>query len=889
VKIVELHFYQGRNIYSHRPVMRMLLDLAQWRTFRTDRHPEFGRELLRHLPGLAEHHCSRRRQGGFLERLHDGTYLGHVTEHVFLELQEQAGIGTEYGKTLTVKGGLVEVVSEYRCRSAAEVLARAAVSVVSAILTGNSFSVSETVAEARCLAARHMPGPSTAAILAAARRRGIPVTSLEDGTSLYRLGTGKYQQRIMASLSEKTKCVAVDISCNKQITKKLLSEHGLPVPRGKVVTNVGDALIAASELGFPLAMKPDNGNQGKGVSLKIESELEVKKAFFQATLYSPGVMVEKYLPGRHYRLLVINGELVAASERMPACVLGDGRQTVKQLIDSENDNPLRGEGHELPLTKINIDRITEEVLARNKLALSSIPAQGQLVWLRENANLSTGGTARDVTDEVHPLQAELAIIAAKVVGLDIAGVDVVMGDIAAPPQCQDGGIIEVNAAPGLRMHLHPSEGQPRNVGEKVIDMLFPPGKPYRVPVFSITGTNGKTTTTRMLEFVLRRHGLYTGMTCTDGIYFGNSKAKSGDLTGPAGARAVLAHPEVEVAILETARGGIIRRGLGYDRADVAVITNIREDHLGQDGVETLDDLVHIKSLVAEAVYPGGTAVLNADESYIHDVSARVWSEIIYVSTGNESIIVRRHLGKGGRAVFTRKGTILAAQGNRATVVGRLRDFPVTFGGKAAHQVENLLHAIAACWGFGLFPRQAGQYLRKFASNIEDNPGRTNLFNMGAYRVLVDYGHNPDGIAKTGELARKLHPNKTVAVIGVPGDRSDEAIIKTGEVAGRYFDHLVIKEDEDLRGRKVGETARLLLEGALAAGKDVSSISVYLDERKAIGEALAMACPSNLVVIFYEKLEATLTELVSHHARQMPKDTAGVTENTGNMINPVSLP
>ena len=369
-------------------------------------------------------------------------------------------------------------------------------------------------------------------------------------------------------------------------------------------------------LGFPVAMKPDNGNQGKGVSLHIQTASEVRKAFFQASLFSPGVMVEKYLPGRHYRLLVINGEMVAASERIPACVIGDGIQTVQQLIASENNNPLRGEGHELPLTKLRIDGITEEVLAKEKLTLVSVPALGQTVWLRQNANLSTGGTARDVTEEVHPLQAELAVSAVKVVGLDIAGVDLVMGDITLPPRGQEGGIIEVNAAPGLRMHLHPTEGNPRNVGEKVVDMLFPPGKPNRVPVFSITGTNGKTTTTRMLEYVLRRYGLYTGMTCTDGLYFAGSQARPGDLTGPAGASAVLAHPEVEVAVLETARGGIIRRGLGYDKADVAVITNIRDDHLGQDGVETIDDLIHVKSLVAEAVYPGGTPSAESSASIV---------------------------------------------------------------------------------------------------------------------------------------------------------------------------------------------------------------------------------------------------------------------------------
>lgn len=884
MKIVELHFYTGRNVYSHRPVMKMLVDLGIYRSFRTDRDSGINERLLAILPGLAEHHCSRRRPGGFVERLREGTYPGHVIEHVFLELQNMAGIGTDYGKTMTAAAGLTEIICEFRCREAAEILAPAAMKLVQAVIERQAFALAPFLAEAKRAAAEFMPGPSTAAILAAARKRQIPVQQLEEGTSLYRLGSGKYQRRIMASITDGTGCIAADIAGNKPLTKKILSLHGLPVPKGEVVRSREEARQAAQRIGFPVAMKPDNGNQGKGVSLNLACEQDVEKAYLHAVVFSPSVMVESYLHGRHYRMLIIKGELVAAAERIPAHVIGDGIHTVNQLIQWENKNPLRGLGHEKPLTQLPLDEVTDEVLARQGFFRDTVPGTGRRVFLRDNANLSTGGIARDVTDAVHPLQAEMAALAAKLIGLDIAGVDLVMEDISLPPQGQDGGIIEVNAAPGLRMHLHPTEGTERDVGKKVVDTLYPPGAPVRVPVFSVTGTNGKTTTTRMLEYAMRRHGLVTGMCCTDGVYHNGKLVKKGDLTGPAGAFAVLNHPDTEVAVLETARGGILRRGLGYDRADIAVICNIRADHLGQDGIETLDDLIHVKSLVVEAVYSAGTVVLNADEPHVNQLAERVHAEIICFSMQPDSLTVRRHLGKGGRAVFIRRGALLAAHGSRVTLVGRIRDFAITLGGRAAHQVENLLAAIAACWGFGLTPRQAGFYLRTFASTIEDNPGRANLYQINGVQILVDYGHNPDGFLRIGELAKKLKPVKKLAVVGVPGDRCDELVRAAGKAAAKCFDFLYVKEDEDLRGRTPGEVASLLVKGALSAGKNPSRIEVCGNEKEAVQKAISAAAPGDLVVVFYENLELVLGEIEAR--KQEPSlssraDAAKPCENRGS--------
>jgi cyanophycin synthetase len=560
---------------------------------------------------------------------------------------------------------------------------------------------------------------------------------------------------------------------------------------------------------------------------------------------------------------VVGHSMAAEARRIPAHVTGDGCHTVRRLVELENENPLRGEGHEKPLTRIIIDDTVLALLGRQGLSADSVPPRGTTVWLRENDNLSTGGTAQDVTDQVHPLQAELAVRAVRAVGLDIGGVDLVMEDISAPPAGQTGGIIEINAAPGLRMHLCPQDGKKRDVGLQIVDMLFPPGSPVRVPVFSVTGTNGKTTTARMLDYAMRSHGLETGLCCTDGIYHNGRQVQKGDLTGPASARAVLGNRDIDVAVLETARGGIIRRGLGYDMADVAIICNVREDHLGQDGIECLDDLVHVKSLVAEAVYAEGAVVLNAADRFVNELAERCWAEVILFSTQAGNITLCRHLGKGGRGVFVRRGLILAARGNRTIPVGRVRDFAVTLEGRALHQTENLLAAVAACWGYGLSPRQAGLYLRNFASSVEDNPGRASLYRVRDFRVLVDYGHNPDGIRKMGQLARKLKPNRIIGVIGVPGDRNDELVEMAGRVAGECFDRIFIKEDQDLRGRRAGEVAGLLVRGAAAAGVAVERLTVISSEQEAVQAALGEAAYGDLIVIFYENLDAVVGEIVKH--------------------------
>lgn len=860
MKIDEIRFYPGRNIYSHQPVMKIRLDLGKWHQRRSDEFPYLAEELVRHVPGIVEHHCSRGRRGGFMERLREGTYPGHIVEHICLELQKQAGMPVIYGKTVTAGGKSVDIICEYRCKEAAKLLAETAVEVLLASLERRALDISGTLEQARKLFYQNMPGPSTAAILEAAQKRGIPVTCLKEGTGLYRLGNGCYQKKISASISGQTCCIAVDIACDKQLTKKLLAESGLPVPSGEAVQTLWQAQKAAKRLGYPVVVKPDNGNQGKGVFLNIQNEEELAFAFNHALNFSKTVIVEKYLEGRHYRLLVVNGELVAAAERIPAHVIGDGVQTVSELIEETNRDPRRGEDHELPLTKIVVDEITRAVLKKQGISLHDVPGKGQRVFLRESANLSTGGIAVDVTDDVHPAQAELAVLSAGIVGLDIAGIDLVMQDIALPPEVQQGGIIEVNAAPGLRMHLFPTAGQRREVGEKIVDMLFPAGAKYRVPVFSVTGTNGKTTTARLLEFCLRKLGHVTGLSCTDGVYLEGKKIMSGDLAGAEGARIVLSHPRVSAAVLETARGGIIKKGLGYDLADVAVITNIREDHLGQDGIYTLEDLFHVKSLVAEAVYREGAVVLNADDPFVNELAERAWGSIIYTSTKNENINIRRHLGKGERAIFIKRGMIIAAQGCRAIIVGRVRDFPLTLEGKALHQVENLLLALAACWGYGISPRQAGAILRKFVSDEVHNPGRANFYNLGKVRVLVDYGHNADGILQIGKLVKKLKPRKAIGVIAVPGDRPDGLILAVGKTAGQYFDELVIKEDDDPRGRTPGEVSALLAQGARMAGLPRERVAIVPDEGKAVAKALNLAGPGDLVVVFYEKHERVVREI-----------------------------
>ncbi len=857
MRIVSVHTLPGANIYSHRPVLRVRLEFAPDEDVPTSELGDFVPRLLAVLPGLKEHCCSRGYPGGFAERLAEGTYPAHVFEHVALELQCCAGYEVSFGKARTAeRPGVYEVVIGYRTAPAAMAAVRVTEELLAALHAGADYDVAAAIARIREAGEGHGLGPSTAAIAEAAGRRGIPVTRVA-GEDLLILGYGCRQERIWATVTSKTGALAVDLACDKALTKLVLAGGGVPVPEGMVVESAAEAVRAAAALGRPVAVKPAGGNQGKGVTLNITEPAEVEKAFAIAAAFDKRALVEEFIPGRQYRLCIVAGKMAAAAERIPAYVRGDGVHSVNELVALVNRDPLRGEGHDRPLTRIRIDPVAVTVLARQKLTPQDVPEADRIVYIRENANLSTGGTAVDVTDAVHPDNAVLAERAAMLLGLDVAGVDMVAEDIGQPIRGGLGAVIEVNAAPGIRMHHYPSAGKPRDVAARIVEHLFPRGD-GRIPVVAITGTNGKTTVTRMIGHIWQHAGYCAGMTTTDGIFIGNRRIMDGDTTGPVSARTVLTDPAVEVAVLETARGGMQRGGLGFDACDVAVVTNISEDHLGQDGIEDIEDLVFIKSLLVEVVRPGGHTLLNADDPYVTALRARAKGEIVYFSTEPDNILVRRHLSVGGKAVFVREGVIYAACGGVGRAIVRVEDVPVTLGGLAFHNVQNAVIAAAACYCM----KVPVPYIRGGLSSFDQNPGRLNMMKIGDFRVCVDYGHNPAGYQALLNTVKCLGAKRLVGVIAAPGDRRDDVIRNVGRVAGYGFDFLFIKEDDDRRGRLAGETAELLLSGALEAGITSDRVTTILPEEDAVRVALSAALPGDLIVVFYEKYDRVMAVIDS---------------------------
>ncbi|MDQ3906830.1 MAG: cyanophycin synthetase, partial [Acidobacteriota bacterium] len=654
MKIEGIRTLAGPNIYTHSPALLMRLNLGDLDGRESRDIADFNRRLLALLPGLREHHCARGRRGGFVERLEEGTYFGHVVEHVALELTQLAGVGVTHGKTRRAgEPRRYNVVVEYRAEKGTRLLLERAVGVVESLARGGACSLEETLREARKLIADTELGPSTRAIVESAERRGIPWARIGDG-SLVQLGHGRRRKLIQAATTEGTSAVACEVASDKDLTKELLARVSIRVPRGKIVIDEEEAVAALGELGGPVVAKPLDGRQGRGVSLDLRTAEEVRQGFRHASVYSGQVIIEEQFAGRNYRVLVVGYRVVAASERIPCHVVGDGRSTISELIEIANRDPLRGDGHEKPLTRIVVDEIALAHLRKSGLSLDCVPAAGERVYLRESINLSTGGTARDVTDEVHASVARACERAARVVGLDVCGVDLVLPDIARPLDEQGGGFIELNAAPGLRMHLFPAEGRPRDVGEAIVGTLYPKGASARVPLISVTGTNGETTVTRLIAHVFAAQDRCVGMTTSDGVWIGGECVERGDATGAESARAVLCDPAVEVAVLETSRGGITRCGLGYDWSDVGVITNIRPDHFDGGDAESVDDLVYVLSLVAERVREGGTLVLNADDEELARLTqiprvSRVEKRVTYFSLHEDHVLIRKHVGAGGAA------------------------------------------------------------------------------------------------------------------------------------------------------------------------------------------------------------------------------------------------
>lgn len=826
----------------------------------------FNENLLALIPELKEHTCGTGNVGGFLNRLKDGTYFGHIVEHVAIELSHLAkcDIDVNHGKTRRAgdERNIYNVVVEYKAERAMRFLLEKAVEIVEKLVAGESLEnleklKEEILTEARRLVARYEFGPSTRSIVEAARERNIPVRRLGDA-SLVQLGYGKNLKRIQAATTSNTSTIAVEIAGDKDLTKQILREAEIPVPFGEVVCTKEEAVAAFREIGAPVVVKPLDGRQGKGVSLNLTSEEEVVKAFEIASEYSDCILVEEMFTGLNFRILVIGGKMVAASLRREPHIVGDGASTIKELIEKENQNPLRGDGHEKPLTKIKLDQITIETLAKQKLDVSCIPQAGEVVILREGCNLSTGGTAKDVTDEVHPQIKSLCERAARVVGLDVCGIDLVANSISEPLEKGAGGFIELNAAPGLRMHTNPSEGAARNIGREIVEMLYPADSESRIPIISVTGTNGKTTVTRMIAHVFSHAGTRVGMTTTSGIWIGGECVAKGDTTGPKSARVVLSDPTVEVAVLETARGGIVKKGLGYDWSDIAVLTNIQEDHIGQDGIESIEDILHIKSLIAERVRAGGTIVLNADDELLARLAEderirEIERNIVYFSLRANHILLRRHVMAGGTAFTIRNNRIVEMTRQGEKQLARVEQIPATMNGLAEFNIANSLAAIAACRAQGVSAEQIIAALGEF-KNAEHNHGRLNLFNVNGGYVLIDYAHNPEAIDSICRMAANWHDGRRVSgIITVPGDRANSLVEDVGRVAARGFHRVVIREDADLRGRRKGEIAQILYETVKAEVPD-RDCRVILDESEALRREISIMREGDVVVCFYENFE-----------------------------------
>lgn len=855
MRVLDIKVFEGRNIYAHFPVTRISVELGNLTNRESHECEGFVDSLLGHLPGLSEHHCASRARG-FVERLRSGTYFGHVLEHVFLELQAMAGYARNFGKARhSGVEGIYHVVVEHACSAAVDPLVRLAMELIAGCLRGEQVELGDKLALIKALMVEHELGPSTASIVAAAKKRGISVKRL-GADSLVQLGTGKYMRRVQATVGPATSCLAADISCDKSMTKHILGQAGIPVPFGVTVQTLAEAQAAWSLVGRPVAIKPSDGNQGKGVSLNLNSPEDIEEGFELARRYSPKLIVEEYIEGKHYRLLVVGGRLIAAAERIPAHVVGDGSSSISRLVTLANQDPMRGEKHEKPLTRMVIDELVLGVLKRQGYSPASVPPKGAAVYLRGSANLSTGGTAVDVTAEVHPTVVELAERVARLIGLDIAGIDVVMPDIASPLSA--GSVIEVNAAPGIRMHHYPSIGQARDVASAIVDTIYPPGAQSEVPLVTVTGTNGKTTTTRLIAAGLRKVYSHVGCATSAGIYINDRMLVSGDTTGPWSAGVLLSDPLVEAAALEVARGGIIRGGLGYDCADVAVVTNITDDHIGQDGVLDLDDLCHVKSLVAEAVRPGGQVVVNAGNPYSLRAGFNSRRELVMFDT-KPSHLLTMHLSRGGRAIYVDCGDLIIAEGSQ--VIGRIevKSIPITFEGKALHNVENVAAAVGAMWSIGIPQDLIVAALQEFMPDFSCNPGRQNLVTVANVSVMIDYGHNTRGVEAVASLARSLCSGRLIGVVCAPGDRADESIVELGQMVGQKFDHVFIKEDKELRGRKPGEVASLLEKGLTLCGS-ADKYSVLLDEHEALRQSIGLAGGNDMVVVFYESLDATIRSL-----------------------------
>jgi cyanophycin synthetase len=841
MKIDKIQALRGPNIWSvqRKKLIQMRLDLEELEERPTNKIEGFRERIEAMFPTMIEHRCSEGCRGGFFSRVDRGTWMGHVIEHIALEIQTLAGMETGFGRTRETKTpGIYNVVFSYTEENVGLYAAEAAVRIAEALIDGTNYNPEEDIQKMREIRERVRLGPSTGSIVEEAVARDIPWIRL--GTnSLVQLGYGVNQMRFQATITCKTSSIAVDIACNKEQTKKMLDAASIPVASGGICVDEEDLEAVVKKIGYPIVLKPLDGNHGKGASINVKTWEDAVEGLAYAKKYSHRVIVEKFITGYDFRVLIIDNKLVAAAKREPAHVKGDGKQNIQQLIDETNLDPKRGYGHENVLTQIDVDRDTTDLLEKLGYTLETVPRKDEVVYLKSTANLSTGGTSVDVTDMMHPENIFLCERISRVIGLDICGVDIMAENLTQPLKENGGCILEVNAAPGFRMHLAPSEGLPRNVAAPVIDMLYPPGKPSRIPIIAVTGTNGKTTTTRLMAHIVKNNGYRVGFTTSDGIYVQNHLMEKGDTTGPISAEYILKDPTVEFAVLETARGGILRSGLGFSRCDIGIITNIQEDHLGLSDIHTLDDLARVKATVVRSIKKDGWAILNAEDDQCLKIANELSCNVAYFSMDENNPKVVQFAKEGKIVAVYENGFITIKKGEWKIRVERATHVPLTMGGKAKFMIANVLAATLAAYLQGFKTEDISLSLQTFIPSAAQTPGRMNIFEFKKFKVLIDFAHNPAGYKGVEEYLSSVEATKKIGIIAGVGDRRDEDIKECATIAARMFDHIIIRQEKYLRGRTEEEIIGLIMEGIAASGKTVTH-EIISKETEAIKHAIDTA-------------------------------------------------
>ena len=841
MKILKIQALRGPNLWSiqRKRLIQMRLDLEEAEQTPTNKIEGFRERIEVMFPSMIEHRCSEGCRGGFFLRVERGTWMGHVIEHIALEIQTLAGMDTGFGRTRETKTpGIYNVVFSYTEENVGLFAAESAVRIAEALMEGTDYDVEADIQKMREIRERVRLGPSTGSIVEEAVSRDIPWIRL--GTnSLVQLGYGINQMRFQATITCKTSSIAVDIACDKEQTKQMLDLASIPVASGDICVDEEDLEDTIKKIGYPIVLKPLDGNHGKGASINVTNWEDAVEGLEHAKKYSRRVIVEKYITGFDFRILVINNKLVAAAKRVPAHVVGNGKNTIQELIDETNLDPRRGYGHENVLTEITVDRDTEDLLEKLNFTLETIPQKEEIVYLKSTANLSTGGTSVDVTDMLHPENIFIAERISRVIGLDICGVDIMAENLTQPLKENGGVVLEVNAAPGFRMHLAPSEGLPRNVAAPVVDMLYPPGKESRIPIIAITGTNGKTTTTRLMAHIVKNNKYRVGFTTSDGIYIQNHMLEKGDTTGPLSAEYILKDPTVEFAVLETARGGILRSGLGFNRCDIAIITNICADHLGLNDIDTLDDLARVKSVVVKSVKKDGWAILNAEDAQCIKIANELSCNVAYFAMDEDDPFVKK-LSKEGKIVAVyENGFITIKKGDWKIRIEKVLHIPLTLGGKAKFMIQNVLAASLAAYLYGFKTDDISLSLQTFIPSVAQTPGRMNIFEFKKFKVMIDFAHNPAGYTAIEDLLSNMEASKKIGIIAGVGDRRDEDIKECATIAARMFDHIIIRQEKHLRGRTEEEIINLILEGIAESGRTVT-YEIIPKEIEAIKHAINTA-------------------------------------------------